>query len=166
MIIHIYDERLEKEIINTKYIPRKIKSNEKLKIHHKYWINEYNGTVKVSDIDYIAGTEYYTIKFDKNMSACFSYPVYFSEIYELLHNNENIENQDIINSKLSYSGAEIKFWFIVNKIDLSNPDYKGFIPFLIPSSKNVVSDNKYYFVKHDESKSQKFKIVLDREKSK
>ena len=162
---HIYSESLEEEVIKTKYIPRKFKVNEKLKLYHKYWIPEYGGTVKVSDIEIINGISYYFIKFDKNMSANITYPVTYSDMYELLHNYDNIEKQDIINSSKSYSGAEIKFWFVVNKIDLDNPKYKGFWSFLDDNSMSVVADNKYYFVKYNPNLKQKFKISLDRSKS-
>ena len=59
---HIYSEALEEEIINTKYIPRKFKENEKLKLYHKYWIPEFGGTIKVHEIEYINGIPYYFIK--------------------------------------------------------------------------------------------------------
>lgn len=161
---HIYSEALEEEIIDTHYIPRKFKPNEKLKLYHKYWIPEFGGTIKVQEIEYINGVPYYFIKFSKNMSANITYPVMYSEMYELLHNYDNIEKENIINSSKSYSGAEIKFWFIVNKIDFDDPFYKGFWSFLDDTSMSVVADNKYYFVKYNPNVRQKFKISLDKSK--
>lgn len=161
---HIYSEFLEKEIIATKYIPRKFKPNEKMKLHHKYWIPDFEGTVKVNDSDIIDGITYYFIKFGKYMNACISYPLSYDNMYELLHNHDSIENEEIINSSKSYSGAEIKFWFIVKEIDFEDPLYKGFWPFLDDTSKSVVADNKYYFVKYDQNLRQKFKISLDKSK--
>ena len=161
---HIYSEALEEEIINSLYIPRKFKSNEKLKLYHKYWIPEFEGTIKVHEIEYINGIPYYFIKFGKNMCANITYPISYSNMYELLHNYDNIENENIINSSKSYSGAEIKFWFIVNTIDFDNPLYKGFWSFLDDTSMSVVADNKYYFVKYNPNLRQKFKISLDKSK--
>lgn len=161
---HIYSEALEEEIINTHYIPRKFRPNEKLKLYHKYWIPEFGGTIKVHEIEYISGVPYYFIKFSKNMSANITYPVMYSEMYELLHNYDNIEKENIINSSKSYSGAEIKFWFIVNKIDFDDPIYRGFWSFLDDTSMSVVADNKYYFVKYNPNLRQKFKISVDKSK--
>lgn len=161
---HIYSEALEEEIINTKYIPRKFKENEKLKLYHKYWIPEFGGTIKVHEIEYINGIPYYFIKFNKNMSANITYPCNYIDMYELLHNYDNIENENIINSSKSYSGAEIKFWFIVNKINFNDYRYKGFWSFVDDTSMSVVADNKYYFVKYNPNLRQKFKISLDKSK--
>lgn len=161
---YIYSEALEEEVKKTHYIPRKFRENEKLKLYHKYWIPEFGGTVKVNEIEYIDGIPYYFIKFSKNMSANITYPCNFSGMYEMLHNYDNIENENIINSQKSYSGAEIKFWFICNNIDFNDPLYKGFCPFLDDTSMSVVADNKYYFVKYTEGVRQKFKISIDKSK--
>lgn len=161
---HIYSESLEEEIINTHYIPRKFRDNEKLKLYHKYWIPEFDGVVKVHEIEYIDGVPYYFIKFNRNMSANITYPVTFNDMYELLHNYDNIEKENIINSSKSYSGAEIKYWFVANKIDFEDPLYKGFWSFLDDNSMSVVADNKYYFVKYNPNLRQRFKISLDKSK--
>lgn len=161
---HIYSEALEKEIIKTLYIPRKFNDNEKLKLYHKYWIPEFGSTVKVNEIEYIDDVPYYFIKFSKNMTANITYPCKYTDMYELLHNYDNIEKQNIINSSKSYSGSEIKFWFVANKIDFEDPLYKGFWSFLDNNSKSVVTDNKYYFIKYNPRLKQKFKISLDKSK--
>ena len=161
---HIYSEALEEEVINTRYIPRKFRENEKLKLYHKYWVPEFGGTIKVHEIEYINGIPYYFIKFNRNMSANITYPCNYTDMYELLHNYDNIEKENIINSSKSYSGAEIKFWFIVNKIDFDDPQYRGFWSFLDDTSMSVVADNKYYFVKYNPNLRQRFKISLDKSK--
>lgn len=161
---HIYSEALEEEVINTRYIPRKFRENEKLKLYHKYWVPEFGGTIKVHEIEYINGIPYYFIKFNWNMSANITYPCNYTDMYELLHNYDNIEKENIINSSKSYSGAEIKFWFIVNKIDFDDPQYRGFWSFLDDNSMSVVADNKYYFVKYNPNLRQRFKISLDKSK--
>lgn len=160
----IYSEALEEEIIKTRYIPRRIKKNEKLKVFHKYWMPEFGGTVKVNNIEYYDGITYYFLRFAKNMMANISHPIGSENVYELLHNYDEIENDNIINSSKSYSGAEIKFWFIANKIDFSNPLYEGFLSFLQDESLNVVSDNKFYFVKYNPKLKQKFKVIIDKSK--
>ena len=99
------------------------------------------------------------------MAACTPYPITFYENgYELLYNHTSIENQNIINSDKINSGAEIKFWLWKNKINFDNDTYKGFWPFVNPNSKNVVVDNKYYFVVNDKFRRQQFQVILDKSK--
>lgn len=159
----IYPLELQKEIRNNNYIPRKCKPKERLKLYHRYWTPTY-GIFKVDDINYIRGVEYYYIKFDSNrMSAVISHPI-TDTIYEMLHDYDKIETKTIINSNKSFTGAEIKFWFVKNKIDLSDDKFNGFISFLSINSKNIISDSKFYFVTRDKSKRLKFQISLDKSK--
>ena len=159
----IYPPKLEEYIRANKFIPRKIRQGEHLKLYHRYWIEEYNDVVKIEDIFLTGGIEYYTIKYN-NMNSCISAP--FAGItYELLHNKDYIEDEHIINSKISYTGAEIKYWFIMNKIDLNiGSKYSGFWSFLNPTSKNPLIDNKFYFVSYNKSRKQKCQIILDKTK--
>lgn len=161
---HIYPKELEKEIIKSKYIPRKFQRNERMKLYHKYWVPLYEGVVKVDDIMMIDNVEYYFIKYSNKMVGCTTYPLYYNDAYELLHNYDSIEKDQIINSNKSYSGAEIKFWFILNRINFDNSKYKGFWPFVNPYSMNVIADNKYYFVVNNKDKMQQFQMVLDKSK--
>ena len=97
------------------------------------------------------------------MSACISYPVEKDNNYELLHNYSNIENENIINSNISYTGAEIKFWFIYNRIDFSNYNNRGFLKYLESGNRKCITDNKFYFVIYDSLLGIN-KIVLDKSK--
>ena len=161
---HIYPKELEKVIRKLAVIPRKIRPRERLKIFHKYWTTEFTGVIKVMEIENINGVENYFIRHNEKMFASLTYPIGFVG-YELLYNSSSIHKDNIINSKKSYSGAEIKFWFVYNKINFKNSDYKGFWAFVNPNSMNVVADNKYYFVIHDENRHQKFQMILDRSKT-
>ena len=112
----IYPPKLEEYIRKNKYIPRKVRDNEHLKLYHRYWLEDYNEVVKVDDIFTVRCVEHYSIRC-KSMVSCIPAPVP-KYTYELLHNKEHIEKVDLINSEKSYTGAEIKYWFLMNNIDL------------------------------------------------
>lgn len=161
---HIYPEKLEQYIRSSKLVPRKIRDAEHLKLFHRYWISSFNDIIKVEDIFVTGGSEYYTIRYNPRMYACISYPLLSDSCYELLHNKENIENNKLINGNISYTGAEIKYWFILNNIDFDNNKFSGFWSFLNPDSDNLLIDNKYYFVSYDKRRKQKCQVILDKSK--
>ena len=159
----IYPPKLEEYIRKNKYIPRKVRDNEHLKLYHRYWLEDYNEVVKVDDIFITRSIEYYSI-ICKSMVSCIPAPVP-KYTYELLHNKECIEKVDLINSEKSYTGAEIKYWFLMNNIDLeSGSQYSGFWSFLNPCSNNLLIDNKFYYVSYNIERRQKCQIILDKTK--
>ncbi len=160
----IYPPKLEGYVKSSRYIPRKIRENEHLKMYHRYWLEDYNEVAKVDDIFIENHTEYYSIKYN-SMYGCISNPVSVGT-YELLHNRDEIEKLNIINNSKSYTGAEIKYWFLINNIDISaNSQYAGFWSFLCQNSNNILIDNKYYFVSYNKNRRQKCQMILDRSKS-
>ena len=159
----IYPPKLEEYIRKNKYIPRKVRDNEHLKLYHRYWLEDYNEVVKVDDIFIVRCVEYYSIRC-KSMVSCIPAPVP-KYTYELLHNKERIEKVDLINSEKSYTGAEIKYWFLMNNIDLEfGSQYSGFWSFLNPCSKNLLIDNKFYYVSYNTERKQKCQVILDKTK--
>ena len=54
-MIHLYSPNLyasislENFVLHNKLVPRRLKDNERLKLYHRYWIEEY-GSVKITDI--------------------------------------------------------------------------------------------------------------------
>ena len=77
----------------------------------------------------------------------------------------HIEKIDLINSEKSYTGAEIKYWFLMNNIDLEfGSQYAGFWSFLNPCSKTLLIDNKFYYVSYNVERKQKCQIILDKTK--
>ena len=58
----VYPNELEKELIKNKYIPRKCRELEHLKLYHRYYTTIY-GVFKVENIESIKGIEYYFIKY-------------------------------------------------------------------------------------------------------
>ena len=102
----VYPDELEKEIIKNKYIPRKCRELEHLKLYHRYYTTIY-GVFKVENIESIKGIEYYFIKYNNGkLFGVISHPI-TDTIYELLHDYDEIEKVNLINSNNIYSGAEI-----------------------------------------------------------
>lgn len=159
----VYPDKLKKEILKNKYIPRRCRELEHLKLYHRYYSTVY-GVFKVENIESIDGRDYYFIKYhNSKLFAAISYPI-TDTIYELLHDYDEIEKVDLINSDKSYTGAEIKFWFVANCIDFKDSNYDGYLSFLNANSKNIISDNKYYFVYRNKSKRLKFQMIIDKTK--
>lgn len=152
----IYPEELLNQMKKYKYIPRKINKDEHLKLYHRYWIPDLGGVIKVKDIWKENGTEYYMIKYKNDLFVCFSYPIDdYYESYELIHDYNDIYKDDIVNSKNSYTGAEIKYWFSVN----NDRKYDKFFKYINPRSKSCIVDKIRYKVIIDENNKYKIKIV-------
>jgi hypothetical protein len=133
---------------NNRYIPRRVKEQEHLKTHHKYYSIDMNRYFKVLDVYQIGNIEYYSIRYSNTMQAEISYPI-TDEIYELLTDFSCIKNKAIINCGEYYSGAEIRYWFFSNNIDLNEKDYYGFWGFLDSNSKSKIIDEKRYVIRTD-----------------
>ena len=135
LISSIYSNRLKKAMRNR--IPRKLKHHEILTLFHIYYSDSL-GDFKVKMIDNIYDNAYYFIDQYDNMSSVISEPI--RGIYELMPNHEKFETKEIINTKKSYPGYKIKYWFWKNK----SHKYDGYNRFLI--GKFQINDNKYYTV--------------------
>ena len=81
---------------------------------------------------------------------------------------QKYSERDIINSKLSLLGAEIKYWFYIHKIDLESEKYSGFSSYLDFRSTSKLMDDKYYviFAEYVQDKDiyRDCKIVIDKYK--
>ena len=142
---------LSSDSVESKYIPRVIKYNESLKIRHKYWLQDFESIVKVEELFYINDDIYYTIK--DCITGRYA-AISVSEIstnYELLVDyNDVLSDEQIVNTGITYSGAEIRAWFFYN-IDDSNEDkYEGFLSYLdYYNDKHSINDSKCYYLYGD-----------------
>lgn len=167
MSVEVYPEELGQVVRRKHYIPRKLEYKEHLKQYKKYWLSEQ--CIKVEEVYFIKGTEYYQVRFPQKMFGQISYPVDCSSCYELKTDHKEIYKLDcIINTNKSYTGAEIKYWFYTHHINEDTEAYNEFWSFLDPNSKNVISDSKFYFLfaRICDGKYINCRVCLDREKSK
>jgi len=153
----IYPNELVEIVRKFNYVPRRLSKNEHLKLYHRYWIPDMGGMIKVKDIWRIGKTEYYIVKYKGDLSICFSYPLdEYSGTYELLHDYDNISKKEIINDDNFYTGAEIKYWFVVNH----QKSHEKFGKFLTINSKLLIQDSKKYKVIID--KNNKYHIEIEK----
>lgn len=146
----IFPKQVNDFILENHYIARKMKPGEHLKQYHRYWSSFSNTTFKVMEIYNIDDREYYSIKFPNLLFGEASYPAPNDYMFELKVDYKHIESLNIINSKSSLLGSEIRYWFVINNIDLNDSIYSGFWSYLDYNSKSSISDDKYYFVKRAE----------------
>ncbi len=162
----IYSSDLIEYIKDTKkYIPRRLKNFEHLKVYHRYWLPEY-GEFKVRDTSYDSGIEYYYITYcNGNKQGVISYPIYnILECFELLKNVKHIEEDFVINNRLkSFTGAEIRFWFTLNNIDFADiENYSGFLPYLEYGRKESIKDSLMYQCKRNKQQNRFEFIPIDK----
>lgn len=168
MSINIYPAKLDQYLKDNKrsrYIPKRLPKDSKLFKYHKYWHSMYCNCFKVQDIYSIEDNEYYSVRYNDSLFAELPYPV--NDLYELIPDRRNIYSiRNLVDSKKSYTGAEIRYWFWTRNIDLENSKYKGFASFLDINSKSTISDNKFYFIaaKLVDEKYIKCRLIVDESK--
>ena len=109
---------------------------------------ERGESFKVQQAYQVNGRDYYTVKYiPDNLFGEISYPLDSDTTYELYTDKVGLaEIPSIINTKISYSGAEIRKWFFLHNSETSGPRFDGFWAFLNLNSLCSISDNKYYFL--------------------
>ena len=156
MRLDLYPDDLWSEILKKKkYIPRRLRKHEHLKLYKKYWI-PYYGIIKVKDVINVANQDYYDISYTSagnTLHGVIPWPLPYDS-YEMLRNFDQIESLNFINKRKAVYGAEIKYWFKVNNIDFTDENYSGFLDKLqglIDSTKYITRRNKkkkeYEFIK-------------------
>ena len=91
-----------------------------------------------------------------------------TEDFRIELDNERIRCEEIINSNESYTGAEIEYWFFVNKIEEKDPIlFQKFKRFITPGQ-SMLNPMKYYFLSMKEYKGNicKVKVIPDKSKVK
>lgn len=166
----IYPKSLE-EYMKSKpesvYIPRRLYNDEKLRLYKRYYQVFQELYFKVIDVYNTDGIEYYTIRYNDSMIGTMTFPIDYSTTYEMIPDRMDIANLDnIINTDISYTGAEIKFWFYSHNIDFDDEYYEKFYPYISNTSKSEISDEKSYFVYTSTNESRKCRFVLDKFKLK
>lgn len=145
-------------------IPKKVPNRQKyLKLFHKYYCKEFasDSYFKVIESYEIEDINYITLSFSDNIF--WSIPNEIKEeynMYELIYNKNDLLNQKIINSDISYYGYEIIYWFYNNY----NHKFSEFIPYIENNGKCRVNENCKYFL-YAEYKNGKYiniKIKSDR----
>lgn len=143
---HIYTKNMELFLSKRNYIPRRIMQNEPLKLYKRYYCYFDDLYFKIDNIFYIGNQEYYSVK-TQNLYYSILTEVNNNYIYEFMIDKNNIINtKEIINTNISYSGAEIRYWFFLNQDNIDENIFDRFYKFLDMNGKSVINDNKYYYL--------------------
>lgn len=164
---HLYPEKLEEIISNNpSHIPYIVSAETKnLKLFRKYFSVDRNTIFKVWQMYEAGKYKYYSVKYPDHLFGEITFPT--GRLFELFSDSNNIKNiKSIINTKISYTGAEIRYWFFINK--KLGRKYKGFIPFIDPNSKSCIMDNKYYFIysKYNPKTDKYYNIIMIQDRRK
>ena len=147
--VSIYPKKLENLIRENHVIPRLLRDKEKFKLYHRYWDCYHDDVFKVNDIFNIDDTPYYVINYgNENYVSIISDPASTESYYEILKDYYCIAEQNIINDNYYYTGAEIKYWFVING-DQENEMYKDFYRYFSPNSRTSLFDSKKYIVEYN-----------------
>jgi hypothetical protein len=121
-----------------------IRRKEHLKMFHRYWSEEFQESFKVINIELIDNIEYYTIRSgETGLLRYIPYPINHKYSYELLVDYHRIGDRNNIINKI-YTGAEIKFWFTLHKVNYQDKCYSILWNYLDPTNKNFIKDSKQY----------------------
>jgi hypothetical protein len=127
------------------FIPKRVPNKQKYyKNYHKYFCKEFSSEsyFKVIESYNVEDINYVTLSFSDNIYWTIPNEINEDEVYELIYNKNDLLNQNIINSDISYYGYEIIYWFY-NKF---NYKYSEFIPYIEDGGKCRVNENCKYFL--------------------
>lgn len=148
----------------SSFIPKKIPNKQKyFKLYHKYYIYDFIHTsyFKIIDSFYVDNDQYITLSFsDEIYWTIPNNIIYYDNSYELIYDKNKILNQNIINSKESYPGYQILYWFF-NNYKKKHVEFK---PYIEDNGKSRIQENCNYFLYADyvKGKYTNLKIILDR----
>lgn len=142
------DGRLEHLMKEKKIIPHKIIHGEKLIKGETYYDGFYSKLFKVISVEYNKD-EFFVgayIKMEDNNYAWISSELDILQDYFVTYDIYNIRDIEIINNKHIYSGAEIRYWFLVKGINVMNRKYSCFWPYIDPTNSKSIDDNFTYII--------------------
>ena len=138
-MIAIYPDKLELFLSDyPDYIPYPYTQYDQLKTYRRYY-TEDNQIIKIIEIYDIFDTKYYSVKLNNSLQAVLPHPV-TDIIYELVPlYNKNLSSINIINSDTWFTGAEIKYWFFLNRDSKIIQHFEKYIRYNSMSSLNDIS---------------------------
>lgn len=146
-----YGEKLDRYVRNEHVIPYRLHPNARYRRNCYYWDSWEDKWFKVEDVQYDFSTppiptldHVQTRDKDGLLSWITTDLTIFD--FRLERDKFNIRNENIINSKQSFAGGEIEYWFFKHDITSFNEKYQEFWKYLDPNSICKVDPNKYYFI--------------------
>lgn len=130
------------------FIPKKIPTKQKhFKLYHKYYVDEFvpTGYFKITDIYSINDIQYVTLSFSDDLFWSIPNEIPDCNAYELIYNNNDINNKNILNTNESYPGYQILYWFY----NRNNLKYSEFGSYVNDNGKSRVQESCNYFLYAD-----------------
>lgn len=151
IISYTHNTIIDTEIRKNHLIPHRVTREIPYRKNNIYYSSYWGSIFKVISVEYDSDTKEFLgayIRYESNY-----YGMICSELniddYELEVDVKKIYKQNIINSNIPYSGAEIRYWFFVNQINGFNPVYRGFWKFIDNTSGHKIVDDNKYIVRAD-----------------
>lgn len=138
--------RLEKMVKEKNAIPHKIFQGEKLIRNHHYYDFMYNKIYRVISADYNKDGEFegaYIKNDDGTYAWIADLPNPFYDYY-ITFDKIKLWKKEIINTNKAYSGAEIRYWFYRNDVDIFNKQYAVFWKYISQSGDDAIDDRFFY----------------------
>lgn len=167
-----YNEDLDRYVRDSYSIPYRLHMNSRYRNNCYYWSSYWSKWFKVIEAEYdfsfpkpkfVGGIVQWS---DTGMGYITTDLT--TEDFRLELDNDRIRHDRLINSGISYTGAEIEYWFFINKIEEKNPIlYQKFKRFITPGQ-SMLNPMKYYFLsmKVINGNIQKVKAKPDKSKVK
>lgn len=138
---------LNEKIRKNHYIPYRIlTSDTKYEVNKRYFNAYWGSTFKVISVTYNDHgiLEDCYIRWDDGNYGLICTDLDIAADLKLEYDYSKIYETDIINSGRDFSGAEIIYWFFMNKINCFNTKYNGFWKFVDNYSDYRISDYSRY----------------------
>lgn len=145
-IIYTGISRIDEKFRIRHFIPYHISRHQRYEINRIYYNNYWSSYFKVIDVEYNKNG-FLDDAYVKWEDGC--YGLICTELqmddYLLSYDSKKIYNiKEIINNGRSYTGAEIRYWFFINKITVLDEKYQGFWRYLDNNSGYCIQDNTRY----------------------
>lgn len=148
-IIYSNSEILKNKIEKEHFIPYRVLYKQRYQRNSIYYNDYWNMCFRVIGVEYEPSTgelDNIYVKADDKTYHWISTELNTSDYLLRKDEKEIYKLNDIVQLKYPLTGAEIIYWFYINKINMSNQKYKGFWKFINSDSANRISDHAKYLI--------------------
>lgn len=139
--------QLLEKIKSRGLIPYSVLPRQKYEENEWYFSTYYDQLFKVISVEYKNNKlDHAYIKSDEGYYSWIVTELSDWDV-QIKRDYKNIAKGPIINTNLSYTGAEIMYWFFVNEISEFNKKYRGFWKYVDISSKGRLDEKTRYFIR-------------------
>lgn len=150
-VITYGNKKLDQYVEERHIIPYSLSPKDRFEKNNYYFIDFNGKIIKVLFVKYYRSGELegLEVKYNNNMHSYICTDIDPGYDYLLKKDYNDLFKKDIINDGLIHTGAEIKYWFFMNKISCFDKKYRGFWKLVDPYSPRCISDYNKYFLTAD-----------------